>query len=226
MTRILTTYVYISEVFPVRWRAIVGVIAQMSFCVGYALLAPMAYYFPNYKHMYFITAIFSVPPLFFWNYFPESPRWLVSKRLHEKAADSLKSISEENGIPFDVDEIEIGNREVTDNHGLLANIKLATKNPKSIKYFFALTTIWITVNVGYYAFSFGLSSSGINMYYGTVLYALSEVAAYVVNLWSFNYGRKINAYVFCIATELALGAIILFKVPQDGGLMITVLSKG
>ena len=198
----------------------------MMFCVGYAFLAPMAYYFPNYRHMYLITALFSVPPLFFWNYLPQSPRWLVSKGEHGKAAETLKRISDVNGIRFEADEIKIENCEVADNHGLLASIKLASKNPKSIKYFFALTTIWITVNVAYYAFSFGLSSSGINMYYGTLFYALSEVAAYIVNLWSFNYGRKINAYVFCIATELALAAIIIFKVPQDGGMMITILRRG
>ncbi|MDR2818091.1 MAG: sugar porter family MFS transporter [Endomicrobium sp.] len=113
---------YLAEMAPAKYRGTLSTLNQLMITIGILSAYVVNLAFANYPYGWRIMLGFAVFPavlLFIGTlYLPESPRWLISKNLEDKAYEILKAIRI-NVAPNEIDEeiSEIKEANVKENGG-------------------------------------------------------------------------------------------------------------
>ncbi|XP_033217873.1 organic cation transporter protein-like isoform X2 [Belonocnema kinseyi] len=92
-----STFILALELFPSKFRTIVGLIMQIAWAVGLALLAGLSYSIPDWRILQLAISVpTAVTVLYIW-IIPESPRWLLAKGKSTEADIALEKIVKYNG---------------------------------------------------------------------------------------------------------------------------------
>lgn len=65
------------EMIGQEWRTAIGVYAQAFFATGYIIMSGLSYRLRSWRELQLAIAITSLPFIFLWMCFPESPRYQV-----------------------------------------------------------------------------------------------------------------------------------------------------
>ncbi|XP_072034282.1 organic cation transporter protein-like [Amphiura filiformis] len=94
----LTGFVMVMEMFPVDTRTVAGCMNNVSWGVGVALLAPIAYWLRDWRYMQFVISLPCFLSIILFWLLMESVRWLVQNGKYDKAEKVLKRIAKFNNI--------------------------------------------------------------------------------------------------------------------------------
>uniref|UniRef100_A0A0K0E9M9 MFS domain-containing protein n=1 Tax=Strongyloides stercoralis TaxID=6248 RepID=A0A0K0E9M9_STRER len=223
---IATNWVLSYESVSIKIRSFSALFFGVIWVIGYCVIAPLAYYFTNWKYFCFFTAL----PTFIFSFIvlatiPESLGFLINKKEIKEIEKWLLYNKKFNNF--------FGKKDFPDINNLLNSIstdlneslredeeKLSIR--RKIKKFFTakkilflhliiFAFIWTTDTVIYYALSFFSTNLSGNMYINYVLSGLIECPSYLVVPLFLDYlGRKGLTFLmhFIASIALFLGLII------------------
>ena len=101
-TNYLLAFTIVCEMLLPQHIALLGYMFEAAFGVGMALLACLAYFFQNWRHLQMAATVAGLPSILIALWCPESLRWLVSSGNFEKARDLVIKIAKANKVEFDL----------------------------------------------------------------------------------------------------------------------------
>jgi len=197
-----------TEQFPgIPWNAtvfaIVGNAIAIPFALGEATNGLVAYILPDWIHFQFGVAVLCGLPIVAWFFIPESPRWLIERKLAQRTKAMLVKIAEENKKDLPLPR----GSNVESMHG---NESVITEIIHEAKDAFwdrqkglfqgdiraitlALFLLWSVTNLVYYGTIFGIEELHLtkSAHVNPALVGLIEIPAYIVTaLVMSSSGRK------------------------------------
>ncbi|XP_026216125.1 solute carrier family 22 member 7a [Anabas testudineus] len=214
----------------VKHRTFTGTIMGLSWSVGNMLLALIAYFIRDWRHLLLAVTMPCIAAIVSWWWLPESARWLVANGRVEEAKKYLVQCAEMNGRSDSskLNTKNLGKVTVSEvaakNHSYLDLIK----TPQLRKITLVSGTFWFAVSFLYYGISFRISGFGVDMYLTQFIYGLIEVPAKIITFFVLNWiGRRNGQAWFLIVTGALIG--INAAIPLDYSVLrmcISVVSKG
>ncbi|CEF64907.1 Solute carrier family 22 member 13 [Strongyloides ratti] len=223
---IATNWVLSYESVSIKIRSFSALIFGVIWVVGYCVIAPLAYYFTDWRDFCFFTAL---PTLIFsfivFATIPESLGFLIYKKRMDDIKKWLKYnkkfskfFGKKNFIDIDnlINSISNNTNEsrIEDTEKLSIIRKVANFfTTKKILFLnlIIFAFVWTTDTVIYYALSFFSTNLSGNMYINYVLSGLVECPSYLVVPFFLDYfGRKGLTFImhFIASIALFLGLII------------------
>ena len=101
-TNYLLAFTIMCEMLLPQHIALLGYIFEAAFGVGMAILACLAYFFQDWRHLQIAATVAGLPSILIAVWCPESLRWLVSSGNFEKARDLVIKIAKSNKVEFDL----------------------------------------------------------------------------------------------------------------------------
>ncbi|XP_005099975.1 solute carrier family 22 member 4 [Aplysia californica] len=219
---------YSLEFFPTRWRGLSSIIP--TFQIGVAIFAGFAYLLQNWSHIHFACAVFNLPFLLGWFFFPESARWLTAHgRIHESMR-VIKKIARVNGTSVPPDAIDVleaiaGSGKNVRSSERKYSYRDLFRTRKSTMTTIFISIIWIALTAGYYGISFGISSLGGNVYLNIFLVGTVEVPLNIFSLYLINkIGRRPSAILFFTFATLSSAGCIVAELEAPGSEKDTIIS--
>jgi len=230
----LSAMILLMEISPSKYREAASVSFYVFYCCGTLLLSGVATLVRDFRLLQLAIALpFSLCLTYYW-LIPESPVWLVSKGLHEKAVTEVKKIIKYNRktIPDDmlneysqrkVDKIEIAIEEspALEPVGYSALIK----NKIILSYAVTLSVALSTSFIVYMGTSFNLSQLSGNIYENLLLSAGLEIPV-VTSLMLLlpKIGRRpVIVCAFLLMATTSFSSIVLHYI-GDMEMIVTFLS--
>ncbi|XP_071801158.1 organic cation transporter protein-like [Asterias amurensis] len=195
----LMTYVLGSELVGPKQRVMYGSVSAMAFSVGYMVLVCLAYLIRDWRDLQLTMSLPFLPffILFFW--FPESPRWLISKGRFGEAKKILERIARVNKTQVPENLFDEGEENTKVPHGQTEE-KVTTRpitqldllrTPNLRKKSLIICYDWFVVNMVYYGLSLSTSALGINDYVAGFVSGGVEIPGILLSWWMVDrYGRR------------------------------------
>lgn len=207
-------FVLATEFSGIRHRSTVGGLSFTLYFMFQMILAGIAYYVRNWKHLTLITGS---PGLLFtacWFFTPESIRWLLKKGRVSEAKTILSKIARINGNEMPKDELMLSKEErLGDFRDLFSSGKMVHKTLGS--WF-----IWFAVSFISWGVSFSAPFLGGNIYVNVTLTAVAALPAYPISaVLALRFSRrKILLASFLLSALSAIGALLVSdKAEHDKG---------
>ncbi|KAG6446076.1 hypothetical protein O3G_MSEX004261 [Manduca sexta] len=205
-----SAYVFIVELVGLKQRVIVSAMCNMTFVIGVALIALLAWCVDNWRTYILILycpAIITVIYIWFMN---ESARWLLSKGRRDEAITVLKRAAKINNLdPRKLELDALGDPLLnTQDKGDDKKSQLSKAIRSNIiwKRLVICSFLWMTCSLVYYGLSINSVSLSSNRYVSFMLVTLVEVPAYIVVVIVLDkYGRKktlVATYITCAVMSL------------------------
>ncbi|XP_039268363.2 solute carrier family 22 member 15-like [Styela clava] len=212
-----------------------GALAEIGYTANMLAFLWIAYLFPSWRQMYFITTI---PGIFVFIYFyivPESPRWLLSRgkiisaqEVVEKISKWNKSNEEDYDLLLDDDAGTISSDRQTGDTGQsnsreISTARLLTSEPEikktrsiidlikhpTLRYRSLILSLqWFTASFVFYGITLGSGSFSSNFYVAFIISGISQIPA--VPLFIYLMERKWAGRRRTLIWFMALGAICMF----------------
>ncbi|XP_055855210.1 organic cation transporter protein-like [Episyrphus balteatus] len=206
----LTSFCLIMEIIgPSRREVLTGIIYQVPFNIGHALLSVVAYFIRDFRMYQFTLSIFSVLLLSYICLIPESPRWLMmagrideSVRILERAAVVNKR-PKENVRPI----VE----EAARARAAKAEVKKAKfydllRTPKLRLYSLCIFYNWFTVGFNYFGVSQYIGKLGGSIFLNVAISAALGIPGVIMSVPACKYlGRKPTL----VAANLIIGICMI-----------------
>ncbi|XP_028676062.2 solute carrier family 22 member 7-like isoform X1 [Erpetoichthys calabaricus] len=232
----LTGMSIISIVLSLEWidvkhHTFTGTIIGLSWNVGSMLLALVAYFIRDWRHLLLAVTSPCILAIISWWWIPESVRWQVTNRHITKAHKQLLNCAKMNGkhqfascittetiskITFAEDSIQ--------NYSYVHLVK----TPKMRRLVFCSGIVWFGVALSYYGISLKISGFGVNIYLTQFIYGAIEVPAKCATYFALNkIGRRKGQAWSLIITGVLIGLNTLIPAEQEWiRTFIAVLGKG
>lgn len=213
----LVSYVIAMEMVGPKARLFAGVAVQMFFTTGYILVAPFAYYLPNWRHLQIALTLPGTAFFCYYFFIPESARWLISKNRTQEAIRIIKAAAKENKVT--IPQSVLGNiteeqKEVKDPNereaSLIDLFRHANLRKKTLLIFFD----WFVNSGTYYGLSWNTNNLGGNDILNFVIAGAVEYPAYTFLLFTLNKWGRRNILCGAMATA-GLMLILTIAVPKD-----------
>ncbi|KAJ8025317.1 Organic cation transporter protein [Holothuria leucospilota] len=216
-----------TELVGPSMRNVAGIVIEMFFSCGYMLLAVLAYFIRDWRHLQLVIGAPTLLFLIAIPFVPESARWLISKKKFDKAEKIVLKAAKVNGKsdklpPNFIQELQETDTSVSCEQG---NGGVLEKTPTLIDLFrtpnlrtgtFILMYNWFINSVVYYGLSLSTSGLGANPYVAFFISGAVELPAYFLCIPAIEspLGRKYSISGFeliggiaCLVTIfLPLGA--------------------
>uniref|UniRef100_A0A0K0EY76 Solute carrier family 22 member 13 (inferred by orthology to a human protein) n=1 Tax=Strongyloides venezuelensis TaxID=75913 RepID=A0A0K0EY76_STRVS len=223
---ISTNWVLSYESVSVQIRSFSALVFGILWVVGYCIIAPLAYYFTDWRYLCFFTALPSL--IFSFIIFlsvPESLNFLINRKKMKEIKNWLKNnkkFSKLFGkVKFPNTDNLLRNISTCEDEPTIQNQETLSSGERMVKFFktqkllllyiFIFTFIWATDTVIYYVLSFFSTNLSGNMYINYVLSGLIECPSYLVVPLFLDYlGRRGLTFLMHFITSIALflGVII------------------
>ncbi|CAL8128169.1 unnamed protein product [Orchesella dallaii] len=92
-------FVLVTEHADKTGRAILGIVEQVPFAVGYMILPGLAYYLRDWNNLQLSFGLLSLGLFVYYWILPESPRWLATHGKSEEAIECLYKMAKVNRLP-------------------------------------------------------------------------------------------------------------------------------
>ena len=181
----ITMCVLAVEITSARHKSLVGNLVHILWAPGQMLMAMMAYFIRDWRHLHIATSVPVFISLLLYPLTPESPRWLLSVNKNKEAKRVIDQIAKYNkksspDIFDDVDDIpEAGDEDES-------NTKVSAWHLFS-RPGIALTTVilsinWLVVDFCYYGLSLNSVNLAGDIFTNFVLSACVELPAVVLGM--------------------------------------------
>lgn len=213
------------EFMPVKHRSTVGLLINVLFALGEALVGVYAIFIRRWRALQLTIVLPSaILGLYYW-FLPESLRWLVSKGKQKEALELVTKIAKFNGVEVpDCSFMEKGSAEneeaaTSKKRSAFDLLRTPIMRKRTLNMFF----IWIVVNLVYYGVSQNAVHLGGDIFVNFIGMMLIEIPSYFLTALVFDrIGHKgtlaatlLLAGVACTATGF---------VSKDAETTIVVLS--
>ncbi|KAK2817567.1 hypothetical protein Q5P01_025758 [Channa striata] len=226
----------ITAVLGIEWvdvqhRTFSGTIMGLAWAVGNMLLALLAYFIRDWRHLTLAVTVPCIAAIVSWWWLPASARWLLANGRVEDAKRYLDQCAKMNGKSENTSKlntevlVKVTVAEVAEkNHSYLDLIK----TPELRKITLISSFFWFAVSLLYYGISFKISGFGVSIYLTQFIYGAIEVPAKILTYFILNWiGRRNGQAISLIATGALIG--INAAIPLELSVLrtcIAVLAKG
>uniref|UniRef100_A0A4W6FWF5 Solute carrier family 22 member 7a n=1 Tax=Lates calcarifer TaxID=8187 RepID=A0A4W6FWF5_LATCA len=199
---------------------------NLSWSVGNMLLALLAYFIRDWRHLMLAVTAPCIAAIVSW-WLPESARWLLANGRAEEAQRYLVQCAKMNGKNENTSKLdtEVQLTSVAEkNHSYLDLIK----TPQLRKITLCSGLFWFAVAFLYYGISFKISGFGVSIYLTQFIYGAIEAPAKVLTFFVLDWiGRRNGQAGFLITT----GALIAINtaIPLEYSVIrtcVAVVAKG
>ncbi|XP_045468546.1 organic cation transporter protein-like isoform X4 [Harmonia axyridis] len=216
---LVVSFVMCIEIVGGKWRAIVPILVQAPFGIGFSLMALFAYYTRDWRQFHYVISALSA--LFLWYIWliPESPRWLFVKGRQEEGRKVLEQAARINGIDSEVFEKKFSK---------LSNLPTDSKKPSFMDLFKTRTIarrvswlciIWFFGGMSFFTITQYVGHVGQNIFFSTAVGGLLCIPGQMICLYMIGrFGRK-NTIAFwtsvCAVCFLSIMAFPKGHYPYD-----------
>nr|XP_046233267.1 solute carrier family 22 member 7a [Scatophagus argus] len=215
----------------VKHRTFSGTIMSLSWSVGNMILALLAYFIRDWRHLTLAVTAPCIAALVSWWWLPESARWLLANGRVEEAKKYLVQCAEMNGKNENTSRLDtetLGKVTVSEvaqkSHSYLDLVK----TPQLRKITLCSGLFWFAVAFLYYGISFRISGFGVSIYLTQFIYGAIEVPAKILTFFILDWiGRRNGQAGFLITTGALIG--INTAIPLEYSVLrtcIAVVAKG
>ncbi|CAG5901699.1 unnamed protein product [Menidia menidia] len=215
----------------IKHRTFTGTIMSLSWSVGNMLLALLAYFIRDWRHLTLAVTAPCIISIISWWWLPESARWLLVNGKTEKAKKYLVECAkinrkDENTPKLDTEVLrKVTVSEVAEkNHTYLDLVK----TPQLRKITLCSGLFWFAVAFLYYGISFKISGFGVSIYLTQFIYGAIEAPAKILTFFVLDCtGRRNGQAWFLITTGALIG--INTAIPLEFSVLrtcIAVVAKG
>uniref|UniRef100_A0A914C430 Major facilitator superfamily (MFS) profile domain-containing protein n=1 Tax=Acrobeloides nanus TaxID=290746 RepID=A0A914C430_9BILA len=210
----LTNWVLAYESIPKNLRSYTTLVFGIQWVIGYCLVAPLAYFFPYWRH--FLVAL-SLPSCFFGVLFfvtiPESFHFLVGKKNFKKTSEWIESAEKSTGKKLDVDMAKLLENIDEDSNTNSKNgcISEFLSNKTLIVDTLIMAYLWTCDTLVYYGLSLFSTQLAGNNYVNYLLSGLVELPSYIIAPFILDWwGRKgaVSSMHFLAGAMLILASFI------------------
>lgn len=204
----IVSFVMCMEVVGGKWRTIVGILYQIPFGIGNAMMAILAYFIRDWRYLQLtLSGISSVYIFYFW-FVPESPRWLIATGRKEDAIAVLEKAARMNRMdPKKVRPAFAGYTIPEDNKPKLKAL-LSTRTLR--RRTLLLCVNWLICGFSFYAFSQYLGLVSSNIYLTVAVGGLVSIPGTLICMILVRRcGRKIPLVTAHFFTSICFFSIML-----------------
>ncbi|XP_041839017.1 solute carrier family 22 member 7a [Melanotaenia boesemani] len=193
----------------VKHRTFTGTVMSLSWSMGNMLLALLAYFIRDWRHLMLAVTVPCVVAIITWWWLPESARWLLVSGRIEEAKKYLVQCATMNGRDANTSKLDsevLGKVAVSEvaekNHTYLDLIK----TPQLRKITLCSGLFWFAAAFLYYGISFKISGFGVNIYLTQFIYGAIEAPAKILTFFVLDWiGRRNGQAWFLITTGALIG---------------------
>ncbi|XP_026679607.1 organic cation transporter protein-like [Diaphorina citri] len=227
----LVAYVLALEMVGPSKRIIAGTVIHMFFSIGFLLIAGLAYFVHDWRHLDILVTLPGLIYLAYWWFIPESARWLISKGRNEEAKLIIQAVAEENKVileGFVLDGLLAPSPEEEEklkaqNDGPKPSIFELFRHPNLFKKSVIIFFLWFVCSLTYYGLSWNTANLGGNIYLNFIISGMVEIPAYLSSMLTLDrYGRK-NFLCPCLILS-GLCLIVSALLPLDLNTVSIVLA--
>ncbi|KAJ7383015.1 hypothetical protein OS493_031185 [Desmophyllum pertusum] len=195
----LAMYVLLVEYVGKRHRHVIGTTLFYFWVLALLLLSLFAYLIRDWRTLSIAGAVPGLLQIFFWWFFPESPRWLLAHGKPKEAIEELKKAAAFNRKEMPAGELEQKDATSAQRQGDFRDLfsSIAMTKRTLISWF-----TWMVISLVYYAVSFSAGTFGGNRYLVFFLTSLIELPS---NWTCIKLCRKIGR-----KKTTVLGVIVAF----------------
>ncbi|KAJ8002193.1 hypothetical protein DPEC_G00177280 [Dallia pectoralis] len=227
----ITTVALSIEWTDIKHRTFTGTIISLGWSVGNMLLALLAYYIRDWRHLMLVVTSPCIAAIISWWWIPESARWLLANGKMEEGKKYLVQCAKMNGKHGFAAKLDVETLSKV-NVSEVANKKYSyldlVKTPKLRKITILSGIFWFAVAFTYYGISLKITGLGLNMYLTHFLYGAIEVPAKLGTYFALNHFGRRNGQAWSLimtGTLIGLNTVI----PTEHSLVrtcIAVVGKG
>ena len=210
--------VYLMEFVPPPYRAMSGLMYQITYCLSLLLVDKIAYIERHWRQLQFYVALPPVVAFCIIVFLPESPRWLVATNQSKKAECCLKKVARYNGkglTSFTLKSVVSCAKTYT-YLDLFRHWKITVLTA-------AQGSIWMASALVYFAIGLESSKLGGDRYQDFAFSALAELPGNLLSLYTSNrFGRKKTILGSLMFAGIFTGAIALIPTSSSIRHMLNV----
>lgn len=207
-----------------QWRTFCGCIGFWA--VGVMLLAPMAYFIPQWRHLTALCSVSGLVLVATWWCVPESPRWLIQKGRVAEAKVIITRIAEFNRRPIP-DLLKLSScvqKEEQDGKQEHYSYWHLFQTPNLAKNSLIIIFAWFVSSSVYYGTSLNVGSLSGDRYVNFFLSGLVEIPALLfVVFFNNRIGRRWTLSLLMMLAGISCFAILFLditgKVEEQGAVM-------
>ncbi|MGH0118600.1 UNVERIFIED_CONTAM: hypothetical protein FKN15_050109 [Acipenser sinensis] len=212
----LVSFVLTQEYVGKSYWALTGTLTNMMFAVGIAVYAAMGYHIRQWRTLAMAANTPGVLLFFLCLSLPESPRWLYSHGLTDKAEEVMQEMAIRNGNRVTIKlKMCAGTAKTGESSpGLLDLVKHPILRWRTV----ILMYVWYVCSLVYYGLTMSASELKGNRYLSVAMYGLVELPAYPLCMYFINKpwaGRRKTTSGFLVFAGFSC-MIILF-LPEHSG---------
>ncbi|XP_036409372.1 solute carrier family 22 member 7a [Megalops cyprinoides] len=227
----ITTLALSIEWTDIQHRTFTGTIVSLAWSIGNMLLALLAYYFRDWRHLMLVVTSPCLAAIISWWWIPESARWLLANGKVEKAQTYLARCAKMNGkccytAKMDTETLRkiTASESSSKDHSYMDLVR----TPKLRKITICSGIFWFAVAFTYYGISFKITGFGLNIYLTHFVYAAIEVPAKLGTYFALSrIGRRNGQAWSLIITGTLIG--LNTAIPTGYALvrtLVAVVGKG
>ena len=172
-----TAFILSVECVGEAYRVLCGVIIELFFVLGEALVPLAGYLAGSWRSTILWLMVPSLIPLLYWPLFPESPRWLLSRKKYVEAQRIVTKMAKYNRTsePQIADYREV--ISVNSQRDLVSSAEGVTawiRHPRLLLRTLNLCFAWAVITMAYYGLSMNSASLAGSPYINFLLVSLVE----------------------------------------------------
>lgn len=223
---ILTSpYVIAIELVDPSKRSLCTIVLNIAYSMGLVGLAVVVYFFRHWRYLSLAVSVPFALLYLFYHLIPESPRWLMAVRRHDRALAVLRKIAKTNKrtLPEEFDNLFTSIRKDSSTHSY--GILDLFRTPRLRMQTIIITFIWFANTSVYVGLSYYAPALGGNEILNFLLAGLVELPTYIF-LWPSlqKFGRR---WILCLSMVIGgVACLATFATYQTGGLVETMTVDG
>ncbi|XP_077975674.1 solute carrier family 22 member 15-like isoform X2 [Styela clava] len=219
----VVTTILIQETTGSKLWVLNGALGAIGFTANMLAFLWVAYLYPSWRQMYFITTIPGILGFVFLYIVPESPRWLLSRGKPDSAEEVMQKLSRWNGSPH-TDRLmlqqnyEYAQQEQDASRDEEGSIIDLIRKPV-LRYRAAILSLqWFTASFVFYGITLGSGSFSSNFYVAYLISGLSQLPSIPFTIYLMERrwaGRRRTLVCFMGLAALCMFVMYIVSFGQD-----------
>lgn len=219
---LLARFVYCMELSLTSNKTAVGFVNNTFIAVGFTALSLFAYLIRDWRYLVTALSIINAPLLLFWNWIPESPRWLVAKDRLDEAQVVMETFARINRVRVDpralrelIEEVkraEPKRAKGNQQYGLMDLVRTSKLRKRTVICCFS----WFVNALVFFGINLSLKNMAGNMYLNFFILCIIEFPSQL-GCWFLmkKYGRRLPycSYMFLCG----VACVLVLAVPDEKG---------
>ena len=206
------SYCWIIEFAPTHLRNLVSGCYNLGWTCSYVMMVVLGYLIDKWEHLYLAVSglcVFSLA-MFFITPLPESPRFHLVRGRYEEAKKTLEYLSKISGHPISFGTVHLVYDKRVQNY--FKQVKDFMKYPSMLKRSLLCMVGWFLAALITYAYTFGWSKIGSDLYTSYMFAALGGGLGYILSILVCRVlGRK-RATLFFFGSVAVVNVIAMLDV--------------